>query len=489
MAITGEGTCATELGEAVRPLVGLCCFVVEDSAHRYDTTKAALEQFSRFVPPGGYFVVEDCCVDIYEMRLTDDWPRGALPTLKEWLMSEQGSGSACAAISSCTASAATRAGSFSVEPKTPNGRGRGDYHPRMSRSEVSSKSSEVPERFLPQEMHGELVEAEHVLRYWWASNQCVGRRVLDAGCGAGYGAAMLHAAGAGEVVAIDLSESIVEVARQAVPDNVACEIGDVTSLSFGDATFDVIVCFEVIEHVDDPNAALDELARVLRPDGLLLISSPNRDRYMPGNPHHRHEYVPEELREALLQRFPAVVFVQQHAMLASVVSDPSDGRDLEGAQVKRLVEPTSDDEMYTLAIAGALAPESTQNMVTLTHFLELRRWLDHYDVQQRVLDGQAELLAELDSGRRARLTALGRLAELETALAEVPTLRERASDADLQARELQSLRDRFDLLQEKARRLEDEVARRRNPLWMWRAVCRRVTGRLRGAKRATRRQP
>ncbi len=79
-----------ELLEAVEPLVGGRCFVVEDSAHEYDTTRAALERFSPFVAPGGYFVVEDGCVDIEEMRLADDWPRGVLPALGDWLATEQG---------------------------------------------------------------------------------------------------------------------------------------------------------------------------------------------------------------------------------------------------------------------------------------------------------------------------------------------------------------------------------------------------------------
>lgn len=79
------------LVEAVEPLVGQRCFVVEDSAHEYDTTRAALERFSCFVPLGGYFVVEDGCVDIEEMRLNDDWPRGVLPALHDWLTTEQGS--------------------------------------------------------------------------------------------------------------------------------------------------------------------------------------------------------------------------------------------------------------------------------------------------------------------------------------------------------------------------------------------------------------
>jgi cephalosporin hydroxylase len=61
------------------------CFIVEDSAHTYETTYAALDGFSRFVATGGFFVVEDGCVDVDEMRASPDWPRGVLPALHDWL--------------------------------------------------------------------------------------------------------------------------------------------------------------------------------------------------------------------------------------------------------------------------------------------------------------------------------------------------------------------------------------------------------------------
>jgi cephalosporin hydroxylase len=66
------------------------CLVVEDSAHVYETTYAALLGFARFVPVGGYLVVEDGCVDVEEMRLDDSWPRGVLPALADWLASSEG---------------------------------------------------------------------------------------------------------------------------------------------------------------------------------------------------------------------------------------------------------------------------------------------------------------------------------------------------------------------------------------------------------------
>jgi cephalosporin hydroxylase len=82
----------TAVVDAVAPLVGDRCLVIEDSAHEYDTTYAALAGFARFVPPQGFFVVEDGCVDVEPLRLDPTWPRGVLRALHEWLETEQGAG-------------------------------------------------------------------------------------------------------------------------------------------------------------------------------------------------------------------------------------------------------------------------------------------------------------------------------------------------------------------------------------------------------------
>jgi cephalosporin hydroxylase len=84
--------CDPALPDRVAELIppGSRCMVVEDSAHEYATTFAALTGFARFVPVGGYFIVEDGCVDIEEMRLTAEWPRGVLPALHDWLETSDG---------------------------------------------------------------------------------------------------------------------------------------------------------------------------------------------------------------------------------------------------------------------------------------------------------------------------------------------------------------------------------------------------------------
>jgi cephalosporin hydroxylase len=79
--------CDPTLPNRVRELLpeGARCLVVEDSQHVYDTTYAALAGFADLVPLGGYFVAEDGCVDVEEMRLEDSWPRGVLPAVADWL--------------------------------------------------------------------------------------------------------------------------------------------------------------------------------------------------------------------------------------------------------------------------------------------------------------------------------------------------------------------------------------------------------------------
>src|SRR5438132_386474 len=129
---------------------------------------------------------------------------------------------------------------------------------------------EAPERFDPKAMHGTLMEAEHLARYWWAASLVSGRRVLDAGCGTAYGSEILARAGASEVVGVDADPAAVKEARASTT-GVTLEVGDARDLPHPDRSFDVAVCFEVIEHVDDPETILDELRRVLGGDGLLVV--------------------------------------------------------------------------------------------------------------------------------------------------------------------------------------------------------------------------
>jgi SAM-dependent methyltransferase len=222
-------------------------------------------------------------------------------------------------------------------------------------ADLSNRIGEAAERFVPGEAQGGLIEVEHLARYWWASGLASGRRVLDAGCGAGYGTAMLATAGASETIGVDVAPHVVEAAARAHAAS-RFVVGDLHELPFPDGRFDLVVCFEVIEHVEGQDAAIAELDRVLAPDGMLAISSPNRGVYPSGNPHHRHEYVPDELEEALRRRFAHVELRRQHDWVASAILDDAQVADADlgrlDVDVGKVVSLEPASETYTLALAS-----------------------------------------------------------------------------------------------------------------------------------------
>ena len=160
-----------------------------------------------------------------------------------------------------------------------------------------------PERIVPDETEPGIV-ALHLKRYEFALPWCRGAEVLDAGCGVGYGSAFLADA-ARRVVGVDRDEDAIAYARERYSrPNVEFRVGDVAALDLPDASFDAVCAFETIEHVDDADAFAGEMARVLRPGGVFLVSTPRVDetRTAPANPFHRVELSRADF-EALLRRF------------------------------------------------------------------------------------------------------------------------------------------------------------------------------------------
>jgi SAM-dependent methyltransferase len=350
-------------------------------------------------------------------------------------------------------------------------------------SDLSGTSADgIPERFIPDQMGEGMVAAEHLCRYWWAAQFASGRRVLDAGCGIGYGSNMLAEAGAAEVHGVDIAEPVIEAAGQAAAPGVAFSAGDVAALDFGADLFDLVVCFEVIEHLEDTDAVLDELARVLAPGGLLLISSPNRDRYVPGNPHHRHEFLPGELKTALGSRLAQVRLFRQSDWLASAILEDdvfagSGGAPMASVEVRKLVGHEPGAETYTLALASDHDLPASVTALTLTHTMELREWMEQFQAQSRAFREQADELTRLQTLDRERRELRLRLEHAEKQLARIP-------DLEIAARRAEALEERLQSLEGVQQRLEavnqalEEVTG--SPSW-------RITAPLRKAKAFLRR--
>ena len=175
------------------------------------------------------------------------------------------------------------------------------------------------ERLIPGQVDPDLWN-EHYCRYLFAARLANRKRVLDIACGAGYGSDCL-AGTASSVTAIDLSRAAAAAARVAYPaENIAFLAADARQLPFAGSTFDLIVAFEVIEHLDNPRDLLAEARRLLAPGGQLVVSTPNKlyyaeTRKLSGpNPYHVRELEFGELHGALSGVFTTVkLFVQNHA--------------------------------------------------------------------------------------------------------------------------------------------------------------------------------
>jgi SAM-dependent methyltransferase len=172
-----------------------------------------------------------------------------------------------------------------------------------------------PERIIPDDTEPGIV-ALHLKRYAFARDWCDGVDVLDVGCGAGYGTAFL-AETARRVVGGDRDAETIDYARRryARP-NVEFAVFDAAVLPFADASFDTVCAFEVIEHVDDARAVVREVARVLRPSGNFLLSTPRADvtTHAPENPYHRVEFSAADFKELLEQRFSSVTLYGQRRL-------------------------------------------------------------------------------------------------------------------------------------------------------------------------------
>ena len=142
----------------------------------------------------------------------------------------------------------------------------------------------------------------HEVVYEWLLDRCTGRDVLEAGAGEGYGADLI-ADVARRVIALDYDASAVDHVRARYP-RVDVRQGNLAQLSLDDGSVDVVVNFQVIEHLWDQGQFVRECVRVLRPGGVLLMSTPNRITFSPGrdtpiNPFHTRELNAVELTELL----------------------------------------------------------------------------------------------------------------------------------------------------------------------------------------------
>lgn len=177
----------------------------------------------------------------------------------------------------------------------------------MSGERIYPEEIKTPEEYL--------IYLKEVFIYTWckekiSQDDCC----LDAGCGEGYGTKLLSSA-AKKIIGIDIDKKIIEKAsKKYAGNNCAYQLYDGKTISFADNYFDLIVSFHAIEHIKDDTGFLDEICRVLKSNGLFIITTPNKTIRLAGNMpswnvFHIREYTPDELKRLLTKRFKEVAIL------------------------------------------------------------------------------------------------------------------------------------------------------------------------------------
>ncbi len=297
----------------------------------------------------------------------------------------------------------------------------------MTTSPAANALTFTGERFLP-EVRGP-IWFEHWHRYAAVAPLAKGKRVLDAACGEGYGSYLL-ARGARAVTGIDVSEEAIEHARSRYAlANLTFTPASVTALPLPAASVDLVVSFETIEHLMAQREMLAEFRRVLTPDGVLVISSPNRPVYNEGgaaeNHYHVRELDREELRAVLAPGFPVQAWFAQRVIAQSVLWSESAGV-AEAAYVTlrddhpvRSAAPAPPMYFVVVAAAAGVALPSLPG-VSLFDDGTLALW---HDYARALARERALVWDELD----ARRVAEARLAELVQAVNALSSERQRTA--------------------------------------------------------------
>lgn len=217
------------------------------------------------------------------------------------------------------------------------------------------------ERYIPGEGSAEMLY-EHLHRYLFASLVVGGKRVLDLGSGEGYGSALLSAS-AREVVGIDIAmEAVRHAAGRYSRRGLSFLAADCAKLPFSDARFDIVIAFELLEHIAEQEELLAEARRVLAEDGLLLLSSPERSAYSEQrgyrNPFHVRELNLEEMVSLLESFFPSVMLFGQRVLPSSYIwrlDGRGEGGDKLWSRQECAFQPEAGkvrQPLYLLAICG-----------------------------------------------------------------------------------------------------------------------------------------
>jgi 2-polyprenyl-3-methyl-5-hydroxy-6-metoxy-1,4-benzoquinol methylase len=179
---------------------------------------------------------------------------------------------------------------------------------------------------LNNESKANVIYDEHLVRYKLAAQLAAGKNILDIACGSGYGAKILAEAGAQKVTAVDIDvEALEEAKKNFGSANLEYKAGDAENIAEADKAFDLVTSFETIEHLKNAEKYLAEIARVLKQDGVFLVSTPNIEVFGQKNPFHLREFNKSEFEQTLKKNFKNIFILEQINGVASLIKAGNTG--------------------------------------------------------------------------------------------------------------------------------------------------------------------
>ncbi|MBX4190497.1 class I SAM-dependent methyltransferase [Candidatus Saccharibacteria bacterium] len=276
----------------------------------------------------------------------------------------------------------------------------------MAAKETGLKSD--GERMIPAYHKGNIIYGEHLGRYFSILELIKGKTVLDIASGSGYGTQLI-ARYANQVYGVDNSQDAIEYSKSRYgADNIQYTVGDATAIPLKDSSVDYVISMETLEHIKDQSKFLDEIKRVMKQDGVLILSTPNDKVYPKGNHFHVKEHDKKSL-SALLKKHFANVSIQYQvvSIAASVLSEKevvSDNDTKAGWEFYKVYGSEPDESIYYLAVCSdAELPKIKSNTLLSQEYshMEQQKIAEHIgSLNTEIQNLRKNLALELENNKR-----------------------------------------------------------------------------------------
>jgi ubiquinone/menaquinone biosynthesis C-methylase UbiE len=268
------------------------------------------------------------------------------------------------------------------------------------------KLEDTGERLIADVHKNTIMYGEHMGRYKSVINAVSGKVVLDIASGSGYGSYEL-AKSASRVIGVDVDQDAIDYAKAKYKkSNLKFVKSDGLRIPLDDNSVDIVVSMETIEHIEDDEAFIAELHRVMKPSGLAVISTPNDRAYPKGNHFHYREYEKDKLVALIKSKFKNVkMYYQTIDLAASIISEDQLESEYEGSVLTaRTIKRSAEDCVYFIAVASnSKLPENIIDKNVM-----LSELFSHLKEQQRVKD--INLLNQIANSKKYKF--IQRLASL-----------------------------------------------------------------------------